>query len=252
MIFDGLQAHSINIGNNRLFYLVIRDCPNLVKLRYAHNLLVDGDAFIDWDSCRNLKPENIDKFNCDGKHGAWAQLSLAKIESGELMGNEKFNQELKKDKQNLEIKQKNIDWVKAILTRIENQESIPFKDFLDIFKDSSVQTVLQSLDEKTSQEFRTVFIPRLETHAQDLINNYEQMTKEKFEEEYQKIETFLIMLSPELQNKLTRLAKGEQLEIIANQNIRPWLIGLGTMVLMTAGIIFYLTNRMIKKLLVKY
>jgi hypothetical protein len=46
MIIDGYQGRKINVGNNYLSYLVVKNCPNLTTLRYAHNKL-KHDAFID-------------------------------------------------------------------------------------------------------------------------------------------------------------------------------------------------------------
>ncbi|WNE40348.1 MAG: hypothetical protein GBAus27B_000415 [Mycoplasmataceae bacterium] len=50
--------------------------------------------FIVWDSCPNLSPENIDKYNCGGDF-VWDQLSHDQFEQGKLEeSNKKFNQEL--------------------------------------------------------------------------------------------------------------------------------------------------------------
>jgi hypothetical protein len=67
MEFDGKmiienypKLKSLNIGNNFLSYLVVRDCPQLTTLRYAHNAMLH-DAFI--DNCLKLK--TIDKYKYD-------------------------------------------------------------------------------------------------------------------------------------------------------------------------------------------
>jgi hypothetical protein len=39
MIIDGYQGRKINVGDNYLSYLAVRNCPNLTTLRYAHNAL---------------------------------------------------------------------------------------------------------------------------------------------------------------------------------------------------------------------
>jgi hypothetical protein len=62
MIFDGFtKLRKINVGNNSLSYLVIKNCPQLHTLRYAHNAL-RHDAWI--DNCPNLT--TIDKENYHG------------------------------------------------------------------------------------------------------------------------------------------------------------------------------------------
>lgn len=61
---------------------MVKNRQNLRTLRYAHNSL-KHDAFI--ENCPNLKPENIDKHNYDGK-----------LERGydQKDDREKFNQKL--------------------------------------------------------------------------------------------------------------------------------------------------------------
>jgi hypothetical protein len=62
MIFDGFtKLRKINVGNNSLSYLVIKNCPQLHTLRYAYNAL-RHDAWI--DNCPNLT--TIDKENYHG------------------------------------------------------------------------------------------------------------------------------------------------------------------------------------------
>ncbi|WNE40645.1 MAG: hypothetical protein mread185_000102 [Mycoplasmataceae bacterium] len=241
LIIDGYQGYKINVGNNRgLEYLWIKNCPNLTTLRYAHCGLKNGDAFIDWDSCRNLK--TIDKYNCDGR----IEWGNPEDEENEKGYQEEFNEDLEEDKQSSERKEKINDQVKLLLNRIKNQKNIPFQDFLDIFSGSSMQFVFNSLDQATNDEFGVIFTTRLNNHVEELIANHKQMNKGKLADELEKIMPFWELLSPHLQAQLTRLAKGEQLEVVANQNIWPWIIGLGVIFLLTSTIGYFLIKKLVK------
>jgi hypothetical protein len=80
MIFDGFtKLRKINVGNNSLSYLVIKNCPQLHTLRYAHNAL-RHDA---WYEENNPNLTTIDKNNHDGGI-IWDQASHDQFEQGEL------------------------------------------------------------------------------------------------------------------------------------------------------------------------
>jgi hypothetical protein len=78
LIIDGYQGRKINVGNNYLSYLAVRNCPNLHTLRYAHNAM-RHDVWI--DNFSNLT--TIDKNNYDGGI-IWDQASHDQFEQGEL------------------------------------------------------------------------------------------------------------------------------------------------------------------------
>ncbi|WNE39995.1 MAG: hypothetical protein GBAus27B_000062 [Mycoplasmataceae bacterium] len=72
------KLKSLNIGNNYLSYLVVRNCPQLTTLRYAHNKL-RHDAFI--ENCPNLI--TIDKENYAGQK-VWDEVGEEQFQKGEL------------------------------------------------------------------------------------------------------------------------------------------------------------------------
>ncbi|WNE41106.1 MAG: hypothetical protein mread185_000563 [Mycoplasmataceae bacterium] len=117
LIIDGYQGYKINVGNNRgLEYLWIKNCPNLTTLRYAHCGLKNGDAFIDWDSCRNLK--TIDKYNCDGR----IEWGNPEDEENEQTNQATFNEELKQSAE--DQKQDNLkdEFYKLLLEMLSKAE----------------------------------------------------------------------------------------------------------------------------------
>jgi len=101
MIIDGYpELESLNICNNYLSYLVVRNCPKLKTLRYAHNKL-RHDAFI--INCPQLTV--IDKENYNGGI-IWDEKSEEQFSKGELKSEDNFNEQLNKDSQILKDKQK--------------------------------------------------------------------------------------------------------------------------------------------------
>jgi hypothetical protein len=62
MIIDGYQGYKINVGDNYLSYLVVKNCPNLTTLRYAHNAL-KHDAWYDPKEFNNPNLTIIDNHN---------------------------------------------------------------------------------------------------------------------------------------------------------------------------------------------
>ncbi|WNE40544.1 MAG: hypothetical protein mread185_000001 [Mycoplasmataceae bacterium] len=239
MIIDGFQGYKINVGNNSLSYLLITNCPNLTTLRYAHNKM-KHDAWYDPQQFNNPNLTIIDNHNWDGG------IEWGNLEENEKGYQEEFNEDLEEDKQSSERKEKINDQVKLLLNRIKNQKNIPFQDFLDIFSGSSMQFVFNSLDQATNDEFGVIFTTRLNNHVEELIANHKQMNKGKLADELEKIMPFWELLSPHLQAQLTRLAKGEQLEVVANQNIWPWIIGLGVIFLLTSTIGYFLIKKLVK------
>ncbi|WNE40903.1 MAG: hypothetical protein mread185_000360 [Mycoplasmataceae bacterium] len=107
------------MGNNRgLEYLWIKNCPNLTTLRYAHCGLKNGDAFIDWDSCRNLK--TIDKYNCDGRI-EWGNPEDEENEQKQEEFKRELNQELSRDEQ---TKKEKLNFNCKILDLIASAEAV--------------------------------------------------------------------------------------------------------------------------------
>jgi hypothetical protein len=82
MIIDGYQGRKINVGDNYLSYLAVRNCPNLTTLRYAHNAL-KHDAWYDKNLFNNPKLTIIDNNNWDGGI-IWDQASRTQFDQGEL------------------------------------------------------------------------------------------------------------------------------------------------------------------------
>jgi hypothetical protein len=109
MIFDGFtKLRKINVGNNSLSYLVIKNCPQLHTLRYAYNAL-RHDAWI--DNCPNLT--TIDKYGYDGGV-AWDNKELPPD------GKEKFNQELNTKKSESTESEQNFIKVTKLIKQIES------------------------------------------------------------------------------------------------------------------------------------
>jgi hypothetical protein len=108
MIFDGFtKLRKINVGNNSLSYLVIKNCPQLHTLRYAYNAL-RHDAWI--DNCPNLT--TIDKYGYDGGV-AWDNKELPPD------GKEKFNQELNTKKSESTESEQHLIQVTQLIQQIE-------------------------------------------------------------------------------------------------------------------------------------
>jgi hypothetical protein len=98
MIIDGYQGRKINVGDNYLSYLVVKNCPNLTILRYAHNALKHNA----WYDDNNPKLKIIDNHNWDGKI-IWDQASHDQFEQGELEPKRNFNNPKDKSNQQDEI-----------------------------------------------------------------------------------------------------------------------------------------------------
>ncbi|WNE41188.1 MAG: hypothetical protein mread185_000645 [Mycoplasmataceae bacterium] len=96
MIIDGYQGYKINVGNNVLSYLVVRNCPNLTTLRYAHNKM-KHDAWYDKDKFNNPNLTIIDNYNWDGKL-IWDEKTEEAFKESKLKGKERLNEKLKKPK----------------------------------------------------------------------------------------------------------------------------------------------------------
>ncbi|WNE41205.1 MAG: hypothetical protein mread185_000662 [Mycoplasmataceae bacterium] len=86
---------SLNVGNNYLSYLVVRNCPNLKYLRYAHNKM-KHDCFI--EDCLQLKSENINKENYQGKI-IWDKVGEELFNKGEMESRITDNEQKKKKDQ---------------------------------------------------------------------------------------------------------------------------------------------------------
>lgn len=111
IIFDGFQKlKKINVGNNLLSYLVVRNCPELTTLRYAYNKM-KHDAFI--DNCPKL--ETIDKHGYDGS----VEWDKGENKDGQEQFNEKLAQ--KKDAEDKE-KQRN-ELYQVLLEMLEKVET---------------------------------------------------------------------------------------------------------------------------------
>jgi soluble cytochrome b562 len=112
MIIDGYQGRKINVGNNYLSYLVVKNCPQLTTLRYAHNAM-RHDAWYKWN---NPKLTTIDNHKYDDY--SWNK-DLAKLfEEGKLDGKERFNQRAKK-KEDEELKEQLLKILLKLLDQAE-------------------------------------------------------------------------------------------------------------------------------------
>jgi len=124
LIIDGWEKlKSLNVGNNELNKLVVRNCPNLKRLIYSHNKM-SKEAEI--ENCPNLV--KIDKENYNGGIEWKEELSEA----------EKARIELQK------IEERNNSEIYSILKRDENGEDISLEELAKILAEINPSLLKES------------------------------------------------------------------------------------------------------------
>ena len=85
----------------------------------------NGEPFIDWDSCPKLRPENVDKHNCEG-HIDWDD-SENKEEDGQGNFNEELKQFEKEQEQEEKSKQNIQEFFENALAVINQAQSFAYQ-----------------------------------------------------------------------------------------------------------------------------
>ncbi|MDR1670752.1 MAG: hypothetical protein LBR43_03470 [Spiroplasmataceae bacterium] len=105
----------INVGNNDLEALVVRNCPKLKRLIYAHNNLREPEA--DISNCEKLT--SINNYKCQG---GWERPNLTDDERKKW--EEQLNNEWEKENKNSEsYKGKKEQFIKDLLILVEDIEN---------------------------------------------------------------------------------------------------------------------------------
>ncbi|MDR1670661.1 MAG: hypothetical protein LBR43_02995 [Spiroplasmataceae bacterium] len=118
LIIDGYQGQKINVGNNRgLEYLVVRNCPHLTTLRYAHCGL-KHDAWYDPKEFNNPNLTIIDNHNWDGGI-AWGNSEDEENEKGYQ---EEFKEELAQETEDKKQEDLRAEFYKLLLEMLTQAE----------------------------------------------------------------------------------------------------------------------------------
>lgn len=236
MIIDDWQAEFIDVGNNFLHYLVVKNCPNLTKLIYSHNAM-RHDAFIDWDSCPNLSPENVCKEKYNDPN--WDTEMTEAFDKGELTGNDQFNEELD---QHFQLNEQ----VKALLEKLIRGEPNAFTEFIKAFQGPDFESTFADLDEENQTQFTQTFVPKLEEKVKELISNFNKEKQSEFLKEVNSLKPFFAYLSEETKAKLTSLVKSLATEE-TSPNKKPWLWigGLGIVFALFLGVFYLVIKRLL-------
>lgn len=209
-IENNSKIRTLNVGNNKLSYLVVRKCPQLHTLRYAYNQMDDHDAFIDWDSCPNLRPENIDKYGYDGSV-PWGDNEEFSQQDKEKDGKEQFNEKLKRAKEKNKQEKLREELYKIIIEMLVKAEK-----YADQGDWEGVELSLVAIKET-------------------LLKSQSHLSQEQLDEIKERI------------NKLEQRMLNSQ--SIQPQSIAKIVVGLSFGVLITLGILAFFANKMIKNLL---
>jgi hypothetical protein len=126
-----------------------------------------------------------------------------------------------------------------LIQRTQKGENIPFQDFLKIFDGKTPLAVFNLLEEELSEKFQTIFTQRLETHLQELINNYSESKRSKFLVEVESLTHFFYLLSPETKSKLEQIIKPTiNSTLPAQTKYLPWIISSFVILFVTIGLMF--------------
>ncbi|WNE40392.1 MAG: hypothetical protein GBAus27B_000459 [Mycoplasmataceae bacterium] len=94
LIIDGWpNLQELNVGDNYLEYLLVKNCPHLTTLRYAHNAMKHDAWYKDSEGFNNPKLTIVDNHNWDGR----LDRGYSQDETEQSKGKEKFNQELEEE-----------------------------------------------------------------------------------------------------------------------------------------------------------
>jgi Leucine-rich repeat (LRR) protein len=160
MILDGwTNLRTLNVGNNYLSYLVVKNCPQLTTLRYAHNAL-RHDVWI--DNCPNLT--TIDKNNYDGGI-IWDQASHDQFEQGEL----KPQIDNKKEKSESTESEQNFLKITQLIKQIE--QALTQNNL------TTAQELLTELKELAKQPNSLIQADQLQAQINDLEKRLQEQTQ---------------------------------------------------------------------------
>jgi hypothetical protein len=206
---------------------VVRNCQNLRKLRYAHNSLLH-DAWIDWATCPNLTPENVDKHNWDGKLYGWNSCYDNQLDSDDKStGNEKFIEKLQKQS---DLTQQ----ITTILTQGEaNANLTQLLNLLEEIKllQSAEPELYQSLNKEDLGKVIIFFNNHLETEVKSLITKYQthQISLPSFKTQLEPFKNYLAALSPETIKQLQTILNSQTqstTQLTPPQvKLWPWVVG---------------------------